>query len=412
MKILKLSPYCFPEEVSSSHLGRDLNEAYSKAGICIENYVPTPTRGIDKETRKKYKKIRYEEQYDGHLIIHRFALFREGKNPLQRAFRYIICNIIQYYKGINAKNIDLVFCGSTPPTQGIVCTLVSKKLSKKYKKKVPLVYNLQDVFPDSLVNAKMTTKGSLIWKIGRGIENYIYKNVDHIIVISNSIKLNIIKKGVSEDKISVIPNWINTEIVKPVNKNVNRLFAEFSIPKEKFIVLYAGNFGSAQGADVVIEAAKILKDNEQIQFVIFGGGSNYSMAVENAKNMNNVIIHPLLPQERVAEVYSLGDVALITCKKGTGNAGMPSKTWSIMACNTPIIASFDVNSELNDILLTANAGKCIEPENAALLAENILDLFKYGGTKYCGGRMYVDNNISKNKCVNEYLKILSKYGCK
>ena len=130
MKILKLSSYCFPEEVSSSHLSKDLEEAYMKAGFTIENFVPTPTRGVNDEVRAEYKKKKYEEKNDGKIIIHRFSMFREGKTPLQRAFRYVLVNIIQYYKGIHAKDIDLVYAGSTPPTQGVLCAMVSKKLSK------------------------------------------------------------------------------------------------------------------------------------------------------------------------------------------------------------------------------------------------------------------------------------------
>lgn len=67
MKILKLSAYHAPEQVSSSHLTADLNDAYLAAGFTIENYVPTPTRGVSKEVRAKYKKIKYEEQADGKI---------------------------------------------------------------------------------------------------------------------------------------------------------------------------------------------------------------------------------------------------------------------------------------------------------------------------------------------------------
>ena len=201
IKMLKLSPYCFPEQVSSSHLSRDLNAAYADAGIVIENYVPTPTRGVTKEIRQKYKKIKYEERNDGSIIIHRFAMFPEGKNPLQRALRYVCVNVAQYFKGSRAQGIDLIYSASTPPTQGLLCAKVKKKLSKRYGHNVPFVYNLQDIFPDSLVNAKMTRKGSLIWKLGRKIEDYTYRHADRIITISEDFKKNIMDKGVPEEKI-------------------------------------------------------------------------------------------------------------------------------------------------------------------------------------------------------------------
>ena len=163
IKILQLSPYFAPEQISSSHLSKDLTDGYINNGMVIENYVPTPTRGISAEVRKKYKKIKYEEIHDGRVIIHRFSMFREGKNPILRALRYLLVNIKQYFKGSRAKDIDLILAGSTPPTQGMLCAMVKKKLSKRYKKNVPFIYNLQDIFPDSLVTAKMTKKGSIIW---------------------------------------------------------------------------------------------------------------------------------------------------------------------------------------------------------------------------------------------------------
>ena len=172
MKILRLAPYFTPEQISSTHLTNDLEQALCAAGFYTEVYCPTPTRGISSEVRAKYKKIKYEEQAGGKIIIHRFSMFREGRNPIGRALRYFLVNLIQYRKGSRAKDVDVILAGSTPPTQGLLCSLVKKKLSRKYKKPVPFVYNLQDIFPDSLVNARMTKKGSFIWKIGRKVEDF------------------------------------------------------------------------------------------------------------------------------------------------------------------------------------------------------------------------------------------------
>lgn len=152
---------------------------------------------------------------------------------------------------------------------------------------------------------------------------------------------------------------------------------------------------------MVLEAAKLLPD---IQFVIFGGGAEFEAAKEKAKDLPNVIINGLLPQERVPEVYSLGDVALITCKKGVGSSGMPSKTWSIMACNTPIVAAFDTDSELAKIIQEANAGTCVEPEDPEQLAEMISILQKK--PQFHGGRAYVEQHASKERCVSAYVEIL------
>ncbi len=407
MKIIEMPPYYLPEQISSTHLTTDLTEAFIEQGFTIENYAPSPCRGLTDDEIKKFSKIKYEELYGGKVKIFRFPMCREGRNPFFRAIRYFVSNLIQGKMGSQAENVDLVIGGSTPPIQGLMCGRVARKLSKKNGKKVPFLYLLQDIFPDSLVNAKMTKKGSLIWKIGRKIEDVTYHNADKIIVISESMKRNIIDKGVPEEKIAVISNWVDTEATTPVAKENNCLFEEFSIPKDRFIVLYAGNFGKAQGADVILETAEKLKDDKNIRFVIFGGGEGFEEATKRVENLENVIINPLLPQNRVSEVYSLGDVALITCKAGVGNSGMPSKTWSIMACNTPIIAAFDTGSELAEIIEKANAGITVDPEDPDKLASAILEMADGKASSFAGGREYTLENASKEKCVAKYVETIN-----
>lgn len=411
IRMLLLPPYFFPEQTASTHLDMDRYLAYMEAGITTDVYVAMPTRGISEKCREKYKKIKNENMFEGTVNIHRFLMFREGRNPLVRAIRYILVNCIQYIKGTREKGIDLIYSGSTPPTQGVLCGLVKRKLSKKNKKQIPYIYNLQDIFPDSLVNTGLTRKGSFLWKIGRKVENYTYKSADKIIVISESFKRNIISKGVPEEKIEVIPNWIDLESVKPVRRDENKLINEFPIDPKKFLVVYAGNFGAAQGADIILKVADKLKNESNIQFVIFGGGAYFEEAKKEAETMDNVFIHELMPTDRISEVYSLGDVALITCKAGTGNAGMPSKIWSIMACNTPIIASFDINSDLADVVRDSGAGCCVKPEDLEALCNAIrknYERWKTNENNSIDLRLYVKKFASKEKCVAAYVHVIEK----
>ncbi|MBO4694002.1 MAG: glycosyltransferase family 4 protein [Clostridia bacterium] len=406
MKFLFLDAYFEPEQTSFTHLETDLIDYLTDVGNKIEIICPTPTRGVTQETRRKYKRKKREILSDSVSII-RFAAPAEGKNPLIRAFRYFWCNLKTLRIGKKYKYADVVFSNSTPPTQGFIAAKVAKKL------KIPFVYNLQDIFPDSLVNAGMTNKGSFLYKIGRKIEDYTYKNADKIIVISESFKKNIMEKGVPEGKIEVIPNWIDTKKIKPINREDNPLFEELGIDRKKFIVLYAGNFGASQGTDVIINAAKYLQGEPDIHFVLFGGGSEFERTVKQISedNLTNITINPLLPPERISEVYSMGDVAIITCRAGVGNAGMPSKTWSIMACNTPIIASFDTNSELNKILSYYQAGVCVPPENAKALVSEI-KLQKDNIYAYHNIRESIKKLCDKKTCIEKYECVFSSQNIK
>lgn len=407
MKGLFINAYFQPEVIAFTHLERDMIEGLLEAGHSLSVLCPTPTRGIDDATAVRYRRIKQESLYNGKVNVRRFSAPREGKNPIIRAFRYFWCNLMEYQLGKKYMDVDAVFCVSTPPTQGLLCAMVARTLSRKCGRKIPFIYSLQDIFPDSLVTTGLTQKDSLLWKIGRKIENFTYRHADRIIVISESMKRNILEKGVPEEKIEVISNWIDVDATQPVPRNENRLFEEFGLSRDKFTVVYAGNFGAAQGAEVVLSAAELLKDRADIQFAVFGGGAGFEAAKTSVaeKGLTNVVVSGLLPQERVPEVYSLGDVALITCKKGVGGSGMPSKTWSIMACGTPIIAAFDTDSELAEIITRANAGVCVEPEDAAALAEAVLDM-KERSACYANGREFVTQHADKKACVAKYIDVL------
>lgn len=403
MKVLFLDAYFMPEIIAFTHLENDITETLIERGHEINIICPTPTRGIDKETVKKYRSIKRETLFDGRVGVQRFWAPQENKNPLTRAFRYFWCNFRQYQIGKKYKDTDVIFSASTPPTQGLLMAMLKKKL------KCPTVYSLQDVFPDSLVNSKITTEDSFIYKLGRKVENYSYKNADKIIVISDGIKNNLIRKNVPMEKLELVSNWIDIDSVQPVKREDNTIVSEFGVDKDKFLVVYAGNFGAAQGADIVLKVAKELEENPEIQFVIFGGGSYFEDAKKEAQTLSNVIINPLLPQDRVSEVYSLGDVCLITCKEGTGKAGLPSKTWSIMACNTPIIASFDTDSDLAEMLRVSGAGKCVAAGDSTLLTDAIKEKYnewKLGEGEKTNLREYVEKNATKEICATAYATIM------
>lgn len=377
MKMLRLSPYYFPERISSTHLTDDLETAYAEAGFHTEIYVPTPTRGITNEERQKYKRIKYEERYDGKLIVHRFAMFREGRNPIGRAVRYVLVNLAQYHKGCHAKDITIVTGGSTPPTQGVLCAKVAKKLSKKYKRPVPFVFNLQDMFPESLASTGLAKKGSFLYKIGEKISNYTYRNATEIMVVSENMKAALLEKGVPEEKITVIYNWIDTETTVPVARDDNPLFDELSLPRDKFYLTYAGNLGNSQNVNILLDCAAALKDKEDIVFVVFGGGSEKEKFEKKIaqSGLTNIRLFPLQPMERVSQVYSLGDASFVTCKKGVGGGAFPSKAVSILATGTPVIASFDLDSDLCHILTNNKAGLCAEAEDVHAAIDAILTLY-------------------------------------
>lgn len=405
MKILILPAYFYPEQTASTHLNKDRYEAFAKIDFLMDVYTPMPTRNVSDDVRKKYKAIQRERMYDGHMSVYRFSMFKEGKSPVLRCLRYILCFIKQFYFGLRAKDIDIIYLVSTPPIQGILGCLLKKI------KKVPFVYNLQDIFPDSLVGTGLAKEKGFLWKIGRAIENYTYRNVDKIIVISEDFKKNLMNKGVPSEKISIVYNWVDDKSIIPVSKENNSLYDELDISKDKFNVVYAGNFGNAQNIDVTISAAELLQGEVGIQFLLFGTGGmvdHYKQLVSN-KGLTNIKFYPLQPIEKVSYVYSLGDIGIVACKKGLGKGAFPSKTWSIMATGTPVIANYDKDTDLERLIIENHIGVFSEAGDSKQMADGIMSMYR--NPEICkayglNARKYIEEHVSKEIAVNRYANVI------
>ena len=403
MKLTYLVQYFPPEQASGLQLVEDLLEGFAKHGWDVNLFTPTPTRGVTTEVRKEYSKRRIEKKHDGKLTIHRMHLYREGTGFIPRALRYILFSIECFWKAATVP-ADFIFTGSGPPTQGVVVGL-----AKKFSRKKKVIYNLQDIFPDSLVTSGICSEDSRLMRIGRKMENYTYRNADVIITITDDMKANVVGKGVDPDKVKVVRNWIDVNRIMPVERKDNRLFDEFGLNRDKFNVVYAGNLGKVQGVNVIISAAELLKDQNNIQFVIFGNGSEEENIKKQAETLPNLSIFPLQPMERVSEVYSLGDVSIIPCKAGTGGSGMPSKTWTIMATGTAIIASFDLGGEMERTINDAECGVCVQAGDAMALVEAINDLKNKPETVKTMGqnaRRYAEEQVAKEQAVQKYIEII------
>ncbi len=401
MRLLLLPSYFYPENAASYYLFDNMFETFSKYGFDMIVYTPVPCRGVGYGIRKKYKAITVEQLYNNRMIVHRFSLFSEGKNPFLRALRYSICWIKQFNRGLFAKNIDCIFLASTPPIQGVLGAML-KKLRNR-----PFIYNLQDIFPDSLAGTGLAKKGGILWKVGRVIENFTYQNSDKIIVISQDFKKNIMAKGVPVEKIEVIYNWVDENAVHPVAKEDNLLFEEFGLSRDKFTIVYAGNLGNAQNISIIVEAAKQLPD---IQFALFGtGGLEDELRTRIMKEqISNIFLNPLQPFARVSQVYSLGDACIVSCKAGLGGSAMPSKTWSIMSCGRPVVASFD-EGELKDILESNNCGVFSHAGNVQEFVDAIKSLAR--NPSRCiemgnNARQFILDNLTKEVGTKKYVEII------
>ena len=407
MKVLQLTGYFLPEKAASIYLVENRLEAFANEGFDMVIHASRPTRGLSDEEYAEYKNRKEEMMYDGKLRVHRFAMYREGKNPVLRAMRYSFNWIIQLWYGLTEKNVDCVYLESTPPIQGLLGSLL------KIFRNIPFVYCLQDIFPDSLAGTSLAKKGGLLWKIGRVIEDFTYKHADKIIVISEDFKNNIMAKGVPEDKIVVVYNWVDQNAVVDIPREKNKLFDKYNIDREKFYIEYSGNIGLTQNMDMLLEVMKELKTTHpDIGLVLVGEGAYKAQVEEIVKRdeLTKVTMIPFQPYEDISHVFSLGDAGLVISKPGVGANSVPSKTWSIMSASRPVLANFDEN-ELKDILAGNECGIFTKAGDKEAFKQSVIKLYenrdlckKYG----TNGRQFVMDNLTREVGTQKYVDVIKE----
>lgn len=402
MRVIFPCSYYLPETAASLYITDNIVHACAEDGNEVFLYTPTPTRSVPEGAMWEKE----ETLVDGKLYIKRFAMYGEGKNPILRALRYFLCEIVELHYCLWQK-YDVAFIDSTPPIQGLKMPLI------KWFKNKPIVYNAQDIFPDSLVGTGLTKKGSLIWKIGRVVEKITYKYSDKIIVISEDFKNNLLAKDVPEEKIVVVYNWVDQSAVIDIPREKNKLFDKYDLDRSKFYITYNGNIGLTQNMDMLLEVAKALEANEDIRFVLVGNGSYLEQVHQIIKdrNIGNVTLLPFQPYEDISHVFSLGDVSLVISKPGVGTNSVPSKTWSIMSAERPVLANFDEN-ELKTIIEKHNCGIFTKAGDKVAFTDAILKL--YSDRELCremgnNGRKFVMDNLTKEVGTQKYVDVIKSF---
>ena len=400
MKAIFPCSYYLPETAASLYITDNIVHACAENDVEVDLFTPTPTRSVPGGAKWE----REEQQLDGKLRIHRFHLYGEGKNPMLRALRYLLGELILLHKCLWTK-YDVAFIDSTPPIQGLKMPFI------KWFCRKPTVYNAQDIFPDSLVGTGLTKKGSLIWKIGRIVEKITYKYADKIIVISEDFKKNIMAKGVPEDKIVVVYNWVDQNAVVDVPREENSLFDKYALDRSKYYVTYSGNIGLTQNMDMLLEVAQELESEvPDIHFVLIGEGAYKKQAetIVKEKKIGNVTFLPFQPYEDISLVFSLGDAGLVISKPGVGANSVPSKTWSIMSASRPVLANFDEN-ELKDILAGNECGIFTKAGDKEAFKQSIITL--YESRELCkqygeNGRQFVMDNLTREVGTQKYVDVI------
>ena len=183
----------------------------------------------------------------------------------------------------------------------------------------------------------------------------------------------LLARGLSSERISVIPNWADTEAIRPIPAAQNGFRHQHGLDG-KFVVMYSGNFGLAHNVDVMLEAAIALRDHPDVFFLFVGSGSRLpAMQVRSAREgLKNVLFLPFQDEELLSESLSAGDLHLVTLKAGVEGAVVPSKIYGIFAAGRPMLSVGAPESEGGRLLQEHACGSVLTEATGSTLAQSIL----------------------------------------
>jgi colanic acid biosynthesis glycosyl transferase WcaI len=315
-------------------------------------------------------KLWQEEPLDGIRVLRTAVYVPRRKTFWSRTLNYLTFSLLAILAGLRSGPQDVILCTSPPLSLGLSAWVLSRL------KRTPFLFNVQDIYPDAAVLMGMLRRPRVIQCL-RALERFVYQRAALVTVISEGARQNLRAKGVPDEKLAVIPNWVDVDFIRPVRGDVH--FRRFLVPSVKEtdrLVMFAGNIGLIAGLESVLEAAAELRSRPDLHFALVGEGNAKAALVERAREMEltNVTFLPTQPRDILPELLCAADIHLVTLRRRMSTTSLPSKSYGIMAAGRAMVAAVDPGSEVWRLVETADAGVCVPPEDPAALARAIESL--------------------------------------
>ncbi|MFZ9628437.1 MAG: glycosyltransferase family 4 protein [Ilumatobacteraceae bacterium] len=353
-----------------------------------------------------YREHRIEPGWDGRAVrrehtawgsITRVNPFPGGdkRNLVRRAAGFAGFSVLAGLASLPGGRVDAVIAMSPPLTMGLTGWLTH------LVRRGPLVFNIQDVFPDAAVETGAITDRRII-AVASWLERVSYHRAAAVTVLSDDLRDNVAAKvrPSHRHRVHVIPNFVDTEFIRPADR-MTPLRRDLGIGDEP-VVLYAGNVGFSQSLEMVVDTARRFP---QATFLVNGDGAARTTLETRAADLPNVRFSGYQPKERVPEVLATGDIHLVPLKAGLGRVSVPSKTYSILAAGRPVVAAIDPGTEVPRMLAASGGGVAVPPDDpeafAGALGELLADPVR-AAAMGAGGRAWVEGAASPAAVAEAY----------
>jgi colanic acid biosynthesis glycosyl transferase WcaI len=391
-----------PEEVSAAILITELAVDLAKRGHQVSVVTGAPNYPHGRVFEGYRNRLLQMETLAGVRVTRTWSYISPSKKFWSRLFHYGTYSATAFYGGLAAGRPDVLVSYSPPLPLGLSAWLLSRFW------RIPWVLQIEDLYPDAAIAAGVM-KNKKVIDFFLWMERFLYQKAQHISVISESFRQTLFAKRVPPRKLDVIPVWADPDEVRPLPKQNS--FRKQHHLTDKHVVMYAGNVGLTSCLEDVLQAAELLRERSNIQFVIVGEGIKKDALVDEARNkqLANVTFLPYQPREVFVEMLAAADLSLVTLNDGAALSSLPSKIFNVMASARPILAVAPPESEIAHIVREAGCGWIIPPGSPVELAAKIVQSLEQEpallelGQK---GRIHLEKYYSRKSCVDAYEKML------
>ncbi len=405
MRILLLTMYFAPDPAANANIVTALAEELVALGHEVHVVASFPHYEHN-EILPEYQGKLIEHTKEGPIDIRRVYVHTgyDKKSIFGRLLQYASFGALSTYAALRAPSYDVILTPSPPLTIGVTAYLASRL------RRVPYIYNVQDIWPEVAVRLGLMTNPKVI-RFFEWMERFVYQKAKAVSVISQGFFNNLHDKGVPSEKLAIIPNFVDVDFITPQAKANH--FSKAHGLDEKFVLLYAGNVGYSQSLDTVLDAAANLRDYRDIVFLIVGNGTAKAGLEQRAVELQleNVRFLPFQPKEDLSAMMATADVSLVPLKSSISANSVPSKVLTIMASGRPVLASIDADSDVTLLLNEARCGLAVTPDDPKALSEAILQLYAKPERRVemgRNGRDYVEKHFTPKTIAAQYDELLRR----
>ena len=408
MRIAIVSAVFPPEPVVSAQTSAQIANELVRHGHDVTVITDFPNRPAGRlQAGYRRQLFRRESTTDGYELVRCFTTLAPESRMTKRLVENLSYGLTSGWAVLTTRRPDVIYANSWP----IVATGILASIARL--RRIPLIISVQDAYPESIVAQRRSGPDGILVRCMRYVDKQIARTCHAVIVVADSfVPMYLKERGLSPERVHMIPNWVDSAVVTPDADGATSFRARLGIPATASVALYGGNIGIAAGVETVVESFRGLLDVPDLYLVIAGEGSQLGTCRELAQQLNHprIVFHTPWPNTETSVVLSAADVLILPTRGQQSLASIPSKLITYMLAARPIIALALPGSDLAATIERSRCGWWLEPDQPTQLAECIKAVTSLSLDERRGygesGREYALQNLSRAICLPRIVNLI------